>query len=219
MPSSVNNSKTKKSRSKSIKKNRSKSTKKTMSLKYNIRKNEKFKNYIYFNPKKMDKLDDIKILLEHDNNIHVYPNSDNSTPPNYYKNIKDYIDRIINNSEFLCKGLNPDYVLNSFKKVDAILIIGSLMNILPNGNIFGFALINFDEKHNAIYIDVICSHIGTKTVGDILINVIEDISKKLIIEKIYLKSVHTAISFYEKYGFVKKEELCKDMCLMIKTVK
>ena len=43
MPPSVNSSKTKKSRNKSTKKIRSKSTKKTMSLKYNIRKNEKFK--------------------------------------------------------------------------------------------------------------------------------------------------------------------------------
>lgn len=48
--------------------------------------------------------------------------------------------------------------------VDAVIIIGSTstMKILPNGNIFGFALINFDEKTNSIYIDVICSHIGIK---------------------------------------------------------
>ena len=36
--------------------------------------------------------------------------------------------------------------------------------------------------------------------------------------KIYLKSVKSAISFYEKYGFTKKEPLCDDMCLMIKTI-
>ena len=36
--------------------------------------------------------------------------------------------------------------------------------------------------------------------------------------KIYLKSVNSAISFYEKYGFIKKNPLCDDMCLIIKTI-
>ena len=35
---------------------------------------------------------------------------------------------------------------------------------------------------------------------------------------IYLKSVKSAISFYEKYGFIKKNPLCDDMCVMIKTI-
>ena len=101
---------------------------------------------------------------------------------------------------------------------DAVIIIGSTMDILPNGNIFGFALINFDEKTNSIYIDVICSHIGIKGAGDILINQIEDISRRLFIGKIHLKSVKSAISFYEKYGFIKNDKLCDDMCTMIKNI-
>jgi len=36
--------------------------------------------------------------------------------------------------------------------------------------------------------------------------------------KIYLKSVKSAISFYEKYGFIKKNPLCDNMCLMIKNI-
>jgi hypothetical protein len=33
-----------------------------------------------------------------------------------------------------------------------------------------------------------------------------------------VKSVKSAISFYEKYGFTKYDKLCNDMCLMIKSI-
>ena len=119
---------------------------------------------------------------------------------------------------FLCKGLNSEYILNSFNNVDAVIIIGSTMDILPNGNIFGFALIKFDEKTNSIYIDIICSHIGIKGAGDMLINKIEDMSRRLFITKIQLQSVKSAITFYQKYGFIKNDNLCDDMCTMIKNI-
>ena len=187
-----------------------------MSSRYNIKNDINTKTYIYFKPTESNNLDDIKLLLEDDNKIVVYPNSEDVNPYNSYKNVTNYIYRIINNSEFLCKGLNPDYILESFDNVDAVVIIGSSMNILPNGNIFGFCLIKFNENSNSIYIDVICSHIGIKGAGDILINKIEDISRKLLIRGIYLKSVKSAISFYERYGFIKYNKLCDDMCVMIK---
>lgn len=189
-----------------------------MSLKYNIKNNIDTKTYIYFKPTESNNLDDIKLLLENDDTINVYPNNEYENSYNSYKNVTDYIYKIINKTGFLCKGLNPEYILDSFDDVDAVVIISSGMNILPNGNIFGFALINFDEKTNSIYIDVICSHIGIKGAGDILINKIEDISRKLFIKKIQLKSVKSAISFYEKYGFTKFDSLCHDMCVMIKYI-
>jgi hypothetical protein len=188
-----------------------------MSLRYDIKDN-KNKTYIYFKPTKSNILDDIKLLLENDDKIDVYPKNDDVNPYDSYKNVTDYISRIINNSEFLCKGLNPDYILDSFDNVDAVVILGSSINILPNGNVFGFALIKFDETKNSIYIDVICSHIGIKGAGDILINEIEDISRRLLMTEIYLKSVKSAISFYEKYGFIKYDNLCDDMCVMIKSM-
>ena len=190
-----------------------------MSLKYNI-KNNNTKTYVYFKPTESNNLDDIKMLLD-DGNINVYPNNEdvNVNSYNSYKNVTDYIFRIINNPEFLCKGLNPDYISESFNSADAVVIIGSSINILPNGNIFGFALINFDETHNSIYIDVICSHTGIKGAGDILIRTIQDISRKLVMTKIYLTSVKDAISFYEKYGFIKYDITCDDMCVMIKSLK
>ena len=92
------------------------------------------------------------------------------------------------------------------------------MNILPNGNIYGFDVIVFDETKNALYIDVICSHIGIKSAGDTLIKAVESISKQLLMSKITLTSVESAIPFYEKYGFIKKDASCDDMCLMIKSL-
>jgi hypothetical protein len=189
-----------------------------MSLRYNIRNDGNIKTYIYFKPTESNILHDIKLLIESDSEIIVYPNEEELNPDNSYKNVTDYIYRIINNSRFLCRGLNPEYIFDSFDTADAIVIIGSSMNLLPNGNIYGFALINFDEEYNSIYIDVICSHIGIKSAGDILIKAIQDMCGKIFMTKIYLKSVKSAISFYEKYGFTKKDILCDDMCLMVKTM-
>jgi hypothetical protein len=181
-----------------------------MELRYNIKNDINTKTHIYFKPTESIHLDYIKDLLED-----KYPiNKDD----NSYENVRDYICRIINNAKFLCKGLNPTYIYDAFNNVDAVVIIGSSMNILPNGNIFGFALINFDEEKNSIYIDVICSHIGISGAGEFLIKTIHDICSKLLMTKIYLTSVKSAISFYEKYGFIKKNPICYDMCLMIKTI-
>jgi N-acetylglutamate synthase-like GNAT family acetyltransferase len=188
-----------------------------MSVRYNI-KNDNTKTFIYFNPSKTNNLEDIKILLEAAGDIDVYPN-DEEDRNNSYKNVTDYIYRIITKSEFLCKGLNPEYILDAFDNVDAVIIIGSKMNILPNGNIFGFALMNFDQEKNSIYIDVICSHIGIKGAGDILMKEIEAITRKLLMTDIYLTSVKSAISFYEKYHFTKFDESCQHMCVMKKSLK
>jgi hypothetical protein len=132
-----------------------------------------------------------------------------------YTAVKDYIDRLVNNSEFLCRNINSGYILQSFLESDAVIVIGS-ENILPNGNIFGFALINFNPTH--IYIDVICSHVGISGSGDILMNNIKNICQPLSMTKIKLQSVNSAIGFYAKYGFVKTESLCTNMCEMVYTV-
>lgn len=191
-----------------------------MSLRYNLKNDRNIQTYVYFKPTESDILENIKILIEHDDEIKVYPNDEDEdvNPYNSYKNVTKYIYGIIKNSQFLCKGLNPSYISDVFDTADAIIIIGSSMNLLPNGNIYGFALINFDETNNSIYIDVICSHIGIKYAGEFLIQKIQDICGKLFMTKIYLKSVNSAISFYEKYGFIKEDPLCDNMCLMTKTI-
>jgi ankyrin repeat protein len=177
-----------------------------MSLKYNIREKGDAKTYIYINP--YPNLDDIELILKDYDKLVAYNN-------NYVgDSIADYVDSLMNKSGFLCKGLNPTYVLKSLANADAIVVVGSSMNVLPNGNMFGFASINFDKIHNSIYIDVICSHAGIKGAGDFLIKEIESICRKLSMEKITLQSVKSAIPFYLKYGFTKKKKSCNDMCLM-----
>jgi predicted GNAT family N-acyltransferase len=91
--------------------------------------------------------------------------------------------------------------------------------LLPNGNIFAFALIEVNDKKNTLYVDVICSHRNIKYAGEKLLNEITRLCKTLMFSKIILKSVHSAIPFYEKYGFQKMAD-CDDesLCEMEKQV-
>jgi hypothetical protein len=192
-----------------------------MESRYNIKKETEIKTSIYFNPTEIHNLDDIKIILENNDSISVYPNSEDESEStdNNYKNVTDYIYRIFDKSRILCKGIGSQYLLESFNRNDAVVVIGSLMDILPNGNVFGFAGLKFNQTENSLYIDIICSHTGIKGAGDFLIKNLEDICRNLSIDKIYLKSVDSAISFYEKYGYIKQERTCIDDCLMIKTIR
>jgi len=191
----------------------------SMSYKFNL-KNTNVSTSIFFRKmsKYSDNIDDIKIILENETDYDVFPNDEN--PENYYKFVTEYVYRLITNSEFLCKNLNENYIKNAFERTDAIVVIGTKgIDIYPNGNVFGFALINFQDD-NSVYIDVICSHLGVKYAGDFLIKSIDNICKKLFITRIKLKSVTDAISFYERYGFV-KIRVCdnnKELCEMVKIV-
>ena len=88
-----------------------------MSLRYNI-KNKPLTTSIYFKPSltPSSNLDNIKLILENDRDF-IY-----SDKPSSYQNATDYIYRLITNSRFLCKGLNADYVAESFDIVDAVVI-------------------------------------------------------------------------------------------------
>jgi hypothetical protein len=188
-----------------------------MSVKYNLR-GLTTTTHLYFNPNNSNNLDDIKTIIENDNNF-TLPNERDINDT--YQNLSEYICRLIDNSRFLCKGLNLSYITDAFETADAILAISAIgINILPNGNIFGFALINFNEHDNSLYIDVICSHIGIKYAGDILLKSINYMCNILLITKIKLNSVPSAVSFYEKYSFYKKG-LCEnndDLCEMEKKI-
>jgi len=166
-----------------------------MTSRYNIKNAGNINTFVYFRPTESTHLDDIQLLLEDQVQEGSY---------NAYKEVKNYVERLVN-SEFFCKGLNPGYITHSFDEVDAVVLISSSANVLPNGNVFGFALVVFDERHNALYIDVICTHAGIQGAGDFMMKTIEEMARKLMISKIYLKSVKSAVSFYEKYGFVKRE--------------
>jgi hypothetical protein len=212
-----------------------------MNNKYNIKNDTNVQTYIYFKPESSlfnptkSKRNKFWLNFEGDNTFKVYPNGndidsddddDDTTVQNIYensyKNVKDYIYRLVSNSKFLCKGLNPEYISQTFNNADAIVIVGSSNNILPNGNIFGFALINIDNpgrEYKSIYIDVICSHTGIQGAGHILINAIEYIGRKLLMTHIYLRSVPKAYDFYKKYGFLKYGQECTyDGCIMRKYI-
>ena len=212
-----------------------------MNTKYSIKNNTNIQTYIYFKPESSlfnptkSKRNKFWLNFEGDTTFKVYPNGndidsdddeDDTTVKNIYensyKNITDYIYRLITNSKFLCKGLDPEYVEQTFGIADAIVIIGSKNNILPNGNIFGFALINIDNpgrEPKSIYIDVICSHTGIQGAGEILINATEYIGRKLSMNHIYLRSVPSAENFYKKYGFFKYSQECNyDGCIMRKYI-
>ena len=177
----------------------------TMNGKYNLKMDKDVKTYVFFNKPGKNIM---KQFLKYDD-----------AETNKYKDISEYIMQLITKSEFLCKGLTHSYVKKTFARVDAVVVIGSSMNILPNGNIYGFALIEFDIKNDSVHIDVICSHYGVRGAGEKLIKEVEIICNKVHLNQIYLTSVDTAITFYEKYGFVKNRKHCVDMCLMTKVLK
>ena len=192
-----------------------------MNNKYNITHAHNLSTSIFFKKGYQNdaSLESIKMLLENDDKYEVYPSQESSESgrqESSYQEVARYVYQIVKHSNFLCKGLNEDYVKRSMRTMDAIVVIGQKgMDICPNGNVYGFALIQFDEQDNSIYVDVICSHVGIKGAGDALIRAMEHISRTLFITHIKLKSVADAISFYEKYGFVKQapcenqDELCE----------
>lgn len=191
-----------------------------MELKFNL-KNIESTTSIFINPKNQPE-EDIMTLLENESNIQLFNVKQNvSLKQSEYRQVSKYIYDIAKRLNLLCKGLNLRYVVESFTTANAIIVVGSKnVNILPNGNVFGFASVQIDSSDNSLYIDVICSHTGIKYAGDTLMKAIIDLGKTLFITKIKLKSVNEAIGFYEKYGFVKQGD-CDDkdeLCEMIKKV-
>jgi hypothetical protein len=186
-------------------------------MKYDLKKQMAVSSHIYFNPR-VKHLDDIRVIIESDNAFIL------ETVPgdkSMYHQLSKYIHHLVTKSGILCQGLNSDYIKRSFRTSDAIIVLSSkAINILPNGNVFSFALIQFDEVNNFLYIDVICSNSGIKYAGDLLLSSIDRLCKSLLISKIKLKSVSSAITFYEKYGFRKKAAICDPghLCEMEKVI-
>ncbi len=197
-----------------------------MSLRYNVKDYEDIKTYIYFNPTKFNGVDtyknNIKRAIETHCKIKVYPNTEDINPHSTYENLRDSIYRLMANSEYFCKGFLPKAVSSSIHYADAVVIVGSSIDVLPNGNIFSFALINFQRRlrKKSIYIPEICSHQYIKGAGEILMNQIDDIARNTDMTDIDLISVPSAITFYEKYGFTKDLEICKvdNLCPMSKKI-
>jgi len=197
-----------------------------------------YKTHIYFNPsygldnlqyvngrekeKIIEYVDDISRKITSDNIFDViyteeqdyYEEDDEEEEEYSYEEVRNII---IDKHEDLCGDtIERNYILQSFNKVHAVVIISDSLNILK-GKIFGFALISFNESYNSISIEVMCSN--TKGVGKNLIGIIEKMCKSLLMPTIYLAAVESAIPFYKKVGFVKHKEWCKGMCAMIKRMR
>lgn len=177
-------------------------------MKYNLKTKLDIQPYLFFNPNlaPRDGIEDIKIILDSKFNVEED-----------YSRIQEAIMRMISITEFLCKGLREEYIIDSFDEADAVIVIGD-SKILPNGNIFGFALLNFNIDDNSVYISIFCSHTGIYGAGEILMKQIQNICKTLMITRVRVTSVKDAISFYEKYGFVKDDSSCVRICEMTKII-
>jgi len=176
-------------------------------IKYNLKTKLDIQSYLFFNPSisPRDGIEDIKIILDSKFNVE-----------DEYSQIQESIIRMISITEFLCKGISESYIENRFNDADMVIVISDSIGLLPNGNIFGFALLNFNVDDNSLYISIFCSHTGIYGAGEVLMKQIQDICKTLLITRVHLTSVKDAVSFYEKYGFVKHDPSCVSMCEMTK---
>lgn len=170
-------------------------------MKYNV-KGHPTRPYIFLNSYKTME-NDIKTILE---NLFDVQSG--------YRELINYVKGVITN-EFLCKGISETYISNSFDSADIAIILGDI-DILPNGNIFGLALLEIDQVHNSAHLSTFSSHKGIYGAGEILLEEINKICGSLFISKIHLESLVDAIGFYEKYGYV-RDDPC--MCKMTKMVK
>ena len=172
--------------------------------KYDIRKSDKIKTSVYF------RINDIVTRLHTPSmQIDVEPHG------HTYKEITKRIDKMVQDG-VLCNGLSHTYISGVFDKADAVFVVHS-SDILPNKEtILGFALVQFLLHEEAFYVNIICSHKEVKGAGEFLLKKMEEISRKLSKKYIKLDSVNSAITFYEKFGFVKDIKTCNHMCLMIK---
>jgi virulence-associated protein VapD len=200
--------------------NGKKSTESPRKTRTSIRDMENHMSMIVINPQSTTDLQEITKALKKHKSIPIY--SDDDAPKhNSYENIQTSIQSLIKDSKTLCKGINNDYISELFDDADAVFVVGSYETqgmILPSGKIYGFALINFNELRKELYIEMFCTHSGMKYVGEHMIKQMTKISEIVEFDAIRLKSVASAISFYEKYGFEKTVESCEDMCVMVKLV-
>jgi len=121
----------------------------------------------------------------------------------------DILERILIPSEllavkkFMCLGINYSYIKISIKKSDIVLLLYEQNEKKDDTYIAGIATLIV--KDNAIEIDLICSQLGYKMAGRLLMNKVIKIAKKLGKEKVELLSVGNpdTIQFYKRLQFKK----------------
>ena len=102
----------------------------------------------------------------------------------------------------MCLGINYSYIKTSIKKSDIVLLLYEQNEKKDDTYIAGIA--TFIVKDNAIEIDLICSQLGYKMAGRLLMNKVIKIAKKLGKGKVELLSVSNPdIQFYKRLKFKK----------------
>lgn len=117
---------------------------------------------------------------------------------------KDYIslEEIIKQSgSNLCKNIEKDYILDTVKKSDIVILSLSITDRKTRSKISAkklCGLILLKCKTTNLYINLIC---GLPGLGKKLLNIVEKVAKSYNLNKIKLDSVDNAIGFYIKNNF------------------
>lgn len=159
---------------------------------YKINPTDVFK-HVYMNPENISRTHHIQQILNKDPQFIVHVSND-------YHRLGRYMYDHVEKKMFLCRGLQPDYMVHSFLDSDAVCVLSTTRDIFPNGNIVGIATFTFLPMR-ILHHDLICSHSGVQGAGDILMRVSETIGRQTNCLMIRLDSTYAAVSFYEKYGF------------------
>jgi hypothetical protein len=111
----------------------------------------------------------------------------------------------LSNNNFMCGGISLGYIPHSIQNADIVLVIveWDAAGVEDYSYNAGFATLKV--KPTALEIDLICTNIGYKHGGLLLMDKVFKIAQILGIEKVELKSVtnKATLDFYKRLGFKK----------------
>jgi hypothetical protein len=179
---------------------------------------------IYFNPLTVDDSNITEIIQDEIVNARsewkVIPN--NAVPQQFAEIITEINHNMTEHADEdnnLCEGrINITEAINETMPNSHVIIT---IHSTITRQIYGFAVINFKEDGNIIYLEILCSHKNVvKGGGYILIKTLEKIGDIIGCKAIQLHSVRSAVQTYENYGFIQdascRAKTFKDFCFMVK---
>lgn len=182
---------------------------------------------IYFNPLTVDDSNITEIIQDEIVNARsewqVIPN--NAVPQQFTEIITEINHNMTEHADEdnnLCEGrINITEAINETMPNSHVIIT---IHSTITRQLYGFAVINFKEDGNIIYLEILCSHKNVvKGGGYILIKTLEKIGDIIGCKAIQLHSVRSAVQTYEKYGFIQdascRAKTFKDFCFMVKDLR
>lgn len=193
----------------------------------NIANGTNIKISIYFNPLTLDDSNITEIIQDEIVNSRsewtVIPND---ADPQQFTGIINEIEHNMtehaDEDNNLCEGrINITEAINETMPNSHVIIT---IHSTITRQLYGFAVINFKEDGNIMYLEILCSHKNVvKGGGYILIKTLEQIGNKIGCKAIQLHSVRSAVQTYENYGFIQdascRAKTFKDFCFMIKDLR